>query len=50
MAGDLLKSSAEKLEVLKRIQEILKEYDGKESDIPLNHNYWNLVNQYRGMK
>ena len=36
--------------VHKRIEEILKEYDNKESDIPLTHHYWNLLNQYRRLR
>ena len=36
--------------VHKRIEAILKEYDNKESEIPLNHHYWNLLNQYRRLR
>ena len=36
--------------VHKRIEAILKEYDNKETDIPLNHHYWNLLNQYRRLR
>lgn len=41
-----------KADVLKRIQTILKEYDNKESDIPVSNkpgNYWSLLNKYRSM-
>ncbi len=38
-----------KEKVLKRIGEILKEYNGMESNIPYTHEYWELVNKYRGM-
>lgn len=37
----------EKGEVLAKIGDILKEYDNKESNIPLNHEYWGLVNRFR---
>jgi len=37
-------------DVHKQIEGILKEYDNKETDIPLNHNYWNLLNQYRRLR
>jgi hypothetical protein len=30
-----------------KIEEILKEYDGQESRIPLTHDYWAMLNQYR---
>lgn len=43
---DVLKS---KQECLNKIQDILKEYGGIESNISPNHEYWKLVNQYRGM-
>lgn len=32
------------------IQNILKEYDGLEANIPINHIYWQKMNQFRGMK
>lgn len=41
---------SEKIQTHRRIEEILREHDLKESDIPLNHEYWSLVNKYRGMK
>jgi len=31
-----------------KIQEILKNHGGMESNIPLNHEYWGLLNTYRG--
>lgn len=39
----------QKEEIHNKIEAIVKEYGGKETDIPLGHDYWNLVNQYRGM-
>lgn len=39
----------EKGELLAKIGDILKEYDNKESDIPLNHEYWGLLNRHRGL-
>ncbi len=39
----------EKQACLKRIQEILAEHDNKESDIPVDHGYWELINFYRVM-
>lgn len=38
-----------KAALLKKIGEILAQYGGLESDVPINHEYWNLVNQYRGL-
>lgn len=34
-------------DVLKKIQGHLKEHDGMESNIPLKHEYWGLLNLYR---
>lgn len=34
---------------LKKIAGILAEYNGMESNIPRHHEYWQLVNTYRGM-
>lgn len=42
--------SAEKIAVHDKIIEILREYDNKESEIGLTHEYWGLLNQYRGMR
>lgn len=39
----------DKEEVLEKIREILKEYDG-EAGIPITHEYWDLSNKYRTMK
>lgn len=39
----------EKQQVLAKIQGILREHDNKESEIGLNHEYWNLLNTYRSM-
>jgi hypothetical protein len=36
-----------KEERLAKIGDSLQQYGGKESDIPINSDYWNLVNQYR---
>ncbi len=41
---------SEKDECLRMIQEILKEYDYKESDIPVVHHYWELKNFYGSIK
>jgi hypothetical protein len=40
----------EKLELLKKIGEIVKDYGGLEANIPLTHEYWNLLNQFRYKK
>lgn len=37
----------EKAELLDKIQRILKEYDGLESNVPQNSEYWDLLNRYR---
>lgn len=42
-----LPAEKEKAEILKKVGEILAEYDNKESNIPLNHEYWDLMNRYR---
>jgi len=42
-------SLTEKDECLRQIQNILVDY-GKESDIPNNHRYWDLKNQYRALR
>ena len=34
--------------VLAEISAILKEYDG-ESNVPINHDYWDLKNEYRSL-
>jgi hypothetical protein len=38
----------EKELLLEKIQAVLKEF-GKESDIPINHDYWQFVNKYRSL-
>ena len=43
-------SSKKKAELLKKIGEITREYGGLESNIPLQHEYWTLLNQYREKK
>lgn len=44
------KVDPQKAENLAKIQEILSQYGGQESNIPTNHEYWDLVNKYRGQK
>ena len=36
--------------VRNRMSDILKEYNLHESEIPLNHEYWNLRNRYSDLK
>jgi len=36
-----------KEEAFKKIQEILKQHDGLEANIPLTSEYWGLLNRYR---
>ena len=43
------KEKTQKEEVLEKIQAILAEYGGLESNIPLTSDYWNLLNTYRGL-
>lgn len=38
-----------KKECLRKISNILAEYGGLESNIPITHQYWQLVGQYRTM-
>ena len=33
--------------VIEEAKEILAEYDGLEADIPVSHNYWGLMNDFR---
>jgi hypothetical protein len=40
----------EKMELLRKIGDIAKDYGGLEANIPLTHEYWNLLNQYRYKK
>lgn len=37
-------------DILEKIRNILLEHDNKESDIPVTHMYWNLLNQYRRLR
>lgn len=39
----------EKALLLKKIGEILALHAGLESNIPINHEYWNLLNRFRGL-
>lgn len=43
------KKKSPKEEVFDRIQTILSEYNGMQSNIPLNHEYWDLVARHRTM-
>lgn len=40
-------NQTQKAQCLRKIQQILKAH-GVESNIPVNHEYWQLVTQYRG--
>ena len=42
-------AAKEALDLLHKAGDILKEYDNKESNIPLNHEYWDLMNRYRSL-
>ena len=44
-----LKNAKRKEEVLKEIQDILREYRNLESEIPHSHTYWGLLNEYRAL-
>lgn len=39
----------EAAECLSKAQDILKEFDGQASNIPVHHNYWGLMNRYRAL-
>jgi len=39
----------ERIDLHKKVGEILAEYDNKESNIPLNHEYWDLMNRFRAL-
>lgn len=43
------KKAKEKAELLSKIQEVLHDNDGLESNIPMNSDYWDMVNRYRGL-
>jgi hypothetical protein len=45
-----LEKEARKEELSQMIQDCLKEYNGAESNIGINHSYWEWQNQLRGMK
>lgn len=45
-----VKESPEKVALRKQIQDCLKEHDGMESNIGINHPYWGWQNQLRSMK
>jgi hypothetical protein len=40
---------SEKRECLRRIGNILADHKGLESNIPINHSYWELMNHYRSL-
>ena len=40
---------SDKQEILETLNAIIAEYEG-EGNIPLNHDYWKLVNHYRSLK
>jgi len=41
------KRKKEKEEIHKKLEEKLAEHGGRESDIPMNSDYWQLLNSYR---
>ena len=41
--------AVEKKELIRSIGNILSQYGGKESDVPITSEYWELLNRYRGM-
>jgi septal ring factor EnvC (AmiA/AmiB activator) len=45
-----LELAKEKEETHDKIVAILRLHDNKESEIPSNHEYWSLLNKYRGMR
>lgn len=44
------KEKSEKDELLEQIGAVLTEYHGLESNIPVNHEYWNLLAKYRSLQ
>lgn len=44
-----VESLTDKAECLRQITNILGEYSGLESNIPVNNLYWKLINRYRVM-
>jgi hypothetical protein len=43
----LTEEQKKKAEILLKIQKVLGQYNGEESNIPITSNYWNLLNEYR---
>jgi hypothetical protein len=43
----LTEEQKKKAEILLKIQKVLDQYNGEESNIPITNNYWNLLNEYR---
>lgn len=39
----------ERMDLLKKIGDIVKDYGGLEANIPLSSEYWGLLNQYRSL-
>lgn len=37
-------------DILEKIKAILFEHDNKETDIPISHGYWHLLNHYRRLR
>ena len=37
-------------DTLKQIKQILLDHENRESDIPITHEYWKLLNKYRSLK
>ena len=40
---------SDRLALIKKLGEILKQFNGLESDIPLNHEYWNVLAALRAL-
>lgn len=47
---ELLNKLTPMQELHNKITAILIKYDYKETEIPLDNEYWSLLNQYRGMR
>lgn len=41
--------SDEKVELMKKLGRIIQDFAGVESNIPLTHEYWNLLNRFRSL-
>lgn len=39
----------QRIEIIRQINDILKEYNWLESNVPLNSRYWTLLNEYRSL-